>query len=80
VQAVKIPVIGLGGIRTAEDALEFLLVGARAVQVGTANFLRPTAALEIIRGIEEFMINKRIAKVGHFSGSLQPCKEAQGLQ
>jgi dihydroorotate dehydrogenase (NAD+) catalytic subunit len=79
-QAVKIPVIGLGGIRTAEDALEFLLVGARAVQVGTANFLRPTAALEIIRGIEEFMIKKGIAKVGHFSGSLQPCKEVQGLR
>lgn len=77
VQAVKIPVIGLGGIRTAEDALEFLLVGARAVQVGTANFLRPTAALEIIRGIQDFLIKKRILKVEHFSGSLQPRGEVR---
>ena len=58
VQAVKIPVIGLGGIRTAEDALEFLMVGARAVQIGTANFIRPRAALEIIKGIQDFLIQE----------------------
>ena len=78
VQAVNIPVIGLGGIRTAEDALEFLLVGARAVQVGTANFLRPTAALEIIKGIQDFLFRKRISKIDHFIGTLQPSGEVRG--
>jgi dihydroorotate dehydrogenase (NAD+) catalytic subunit len=72
VQAVKIPVIGLGGIRNAEDALEFLLVGARAVQVGTANFVRPTAVLEVIKGIGDFLTGNRISKIDHFIGTLQP--------
>ena len=70
VQAVKIPVIGLGGIRTAEDALEFLLVGARAVQIGTANFIRPTAALEIIEGLKKHLIAKKISKVTEVIGIL----------
>ena len=78
VQAVKIPVIGLGGIRTAEDALEFLMVGARAVQVGTANFLRPTAVPEIIKGIEDFLAGNRISKIDHFIGTLQPWGEVEG--
>ena len=72
VQAVKIPVIGLGGIRTAEDALEFLMVGARAVQVGTANFVRPTAVLEVIKGIGDFLTGNRISRIDHFIGTLQP--------
>jgi dihydroorotate dehydrogenase (NAD+) catalytic subunit len=77
VQAVKIPVIGLGGIRTAEDALEFLMVGARAVQIGTANFVRPTAVLEIIAGIQDFLFKNRISKIDHFIGTLQPCGEVR---
>ncbi len=68
-QAVSIPVIGLGGIRTAEDALEFLMVGARAVQIGTANFVQPTSALEIIEGIMKYLITKKIARVTDFIGS-----------
>ena len=52
--AVKIPIIGIGGIMTAEDAIEFLLCGAKAVQVGTANFVNPKAPLEIIKGIEKY--------------------------
>ena len=69
-QAVKIPVIGLGGIRTAEDALEFLLVGARAVQIGTASFIRPTAGLEIIEGIRRFLTDQGIPKIDDLTGSL----------
>lgn len=53
--AVKVPVIGMGGILTAEDAIEFLLAGASAVAVGTANFHNPSATLDIVRGIEEYM-------------------------
>ncbi len=51
---VKVPVIGIGGIMTGADALEFLLAGARAVEVGTANFVDPDAAVRIIREIGEF--------------------------
>jgi dihydroorotate dehydrogenase (NAD+) catalytic subunit len=69
-QAVKIPVIGLGGIRTAEDALEFLMVGARAVQIGTASFIRPTAGLEIIEGIRRFLTGQGIPKIDALIGSL----------
>jgi dihydroorotate dehydrogenase (NAD+) catalytic subunit len=68
-QAVKIPVIGLGGIRTAEDALEFLMVGARAVQVGTANFIRPAAGLEIIEGIRRFLTDQGIPKIDDLIGT-----------
>ena len=69
-QAVKIPVIGLGGIRTAEDALEFLIVGARAVQIGTANFIRPTAGPEIIEGIRRFLKDQGIPKIDDLIGTL----------
>jgi dihydroorotate dehydrogenase (NAD+) catalytic subunit len=71
VQAVSIPVIGLGGIRTAEDALAFLLVGARAVQIGTANFVRPTAAIEVIEGIKRFLTEKNISRVTEWIGSFE---------
>lgn len=54
-QAVKIPIIGMGGIMTAEDAIEFILAGATAVAVGTANFRNPTATVECVKGIEEYM-------------------------
>lgn len=61
--AVKIPVIGIGGIMTADDALEFLLCGAKAVQVGTANFVNPRACVEIIDGIEEYLKRKKIKNI-----------------
>ncbi|HCT91155.1 MAG TPA: dihydroorotate dehydrogenase, partial [Lachnospiraceae bacterium] len=54
-QAVEIPIIGMGGITTAEDALEFILAGATAVSVGTANFRNPGATVEIADGIEKYM-------------------------
>ncbi len=54
--AVKIPVIGMGGIECAEDALEFIMAGATAVSVGTANFYNPNVTMEVIKGIEDYMI------------------------
>ncbi len=59
-QAVKIPVIGIGGIAKAEDAIEFILAGASAVQIGTANLINPKTAIEVIEGIKEYLIQSRI--------------------
>lgn len=67
---VRIPVIGIGGIQSAADALEFLLVGATAVQVGTANFRNPRACVEIVEGIAAFLAEERIGSVGEYRGSL----------
>lgn len=53
--AVKIPIIGMGGIATAEDAIEFILAGASAVSVGTANFMNPYTTVEVVKGIEAYM-------------------------
>lgn len=58
-RAVKIPIIGIGGIATAEDALEFIIAGARAVQIGTANFYAPETALRVADGIREYCRRKR---------------------
>lgn len=66
--AVKIPVIGMGGISCAEDAIEFLLAGASAVSVGTANFYNPTATIEIIDGIEAYMKKYGFEKVTDLVG------------
>ncbi|MCK5484963.1 MAG: dihydroorotate dehydrogenase [Desulfobacterales bacterium] len=70
-QAVKIPVIGIGGIMTAEDALEFLIAGATAVQIGTANFINPQATMDIIDGIENFLAQRKIARVADIIGTLE---------
>ena len=69
-KAVNIPIIGMGGIMSAEDAIEFIIAGASAVQVGTANFINPSIALEIIKGIETFMIEEKIEKISHIIGSI----------
>ncbi len=66
--AVKIPIIGMGGIATAEDALEFILAGASAVSVGTANFFNPNATIEIIDGIGEYMRNKNCQDINELIG------------
>lgn len=71
VQAVRIPVIGVGGIMCAEDALEFLIVGARAVQVGTANFIDPNAMETIIAGLEDFCVAQQISDIRELIGSLE---------
>ena len=62
-QSVNVPVIGIGGIMTAKDALEFLIAGAVAVQVGTANFINPHATIDIIDGIETFLMERNISDI-----------------
>ncbi|MCP3955111.1 MAG: dihydroorotate dehydrogenase, partial [Desulfobacterales bacterium] len=69
--AVDIPVIGIGGIMTAADALEFILVGAVAVQVGTANFVNPAATVDIIDGIEAYLVENGIDDIALLRGSLK---------
>ena len=71
VQTVSVPVIGIGGIVKAMDALEFLIVGAKAVQVGTANFVDPTSMISIIEGIEEFLVEEGIDDIHDLIGSLR---------
>lgn len=68
--AVKIPVIGMGGIRNAEDALEFILAGATAVSVGTANFFDPYATVEIVEGIERYLEENHISSVKELIGAV----------
>ncbi|MCL1926046.1 MAG: dihydroorotate dehydrogenase [Syntrophorhabdaceae bacterium] len=69
-KAVKIPVIGIGGIQSAEDAMEFILVGAAAVQVGTANLRNPNACVDIINGISGFMEREGIMNLDEYRGTL----------
>ena len=63
VRAVKIPVIGIGGIASSEDALEFLMVGAKALQIGTANYIDPTVTVKVVRGIRDWCRQNQIAKL-----------------
>ena len=70
-QAVSIPVIGIGGISTAEDALEFMLAGATAVQIGTANFVNPRASEDIVNGIGDFALREGLASIREMIGALQ---------
>jgi dihydroorotate dehydrogenase (NAD+) catalytic subunit len=73
-KAVKIPIIGMGGIQSADDAIEFLMAGATAVAVGTANFYEPQTALQIIAGIRDFMKRKGISDVSEITGSAKTGK------
>ena len=66
--AVKIPVIGMGGIMTASDALEFILAGASAVQIGTASFIDPQASVKILDGIEEYLVKKGFSDIKDITG------------
>ncbi len=70
-QAVKIPVIAMGGIAIADDALQFLMAGASMVAVGTANFINPKAPLEVLEGIKEYMRKYQIKDIREIIGSLQ---------
>ena len=69
--AVKIPVIGMGGIMTAEDAIEFILAGATAVSVGTANFHDPYAAAKIVKGIERYMERYKVDDIRQLIGAVR---------
>lgn len=70
-RAVKVPVIGMGGIFTAQDALEFMMAGAAAVQVGTANFVDPDSCLKIIRDLESWAVKHGVKKLSEITGSLR---------
>jgi dihydroorotate dehydrogenase (NAD+) catalytic subunit len=69
-QAVKIPVIGIGGIMNATDAIEFMLAGASAVQVGTAIFKDPFIPVQIVSGIEEYLLRHKLQSVSDLTGCL----------
>jgi dihydroorotate dehydrogenase (NAD+) catalytic subunit len=73
-KVVKVPIIGMGGIQTAADAVEFLLAGATAVAVGTANFYEPQTALQVIAGLRQFMEQQRLQDVRELIGGVQASK------
>ena len=70
-QAVRIPVVGLGGIRSGEDAAEFMIAGATAVQVGTVNFWDPSAPCRIARELEEFAKKEKLQNIRELTGTLK---------
>ena len=70
-KAVKIPIIGLGGIMNVTDAIEFFLAGATAIQVGTANFIDPQVTVKIVEGIEEYLQKYRLTSVNDLIGKLK---------
>ena len=69
--AVKVPIIGMGGIASAKDALEFILAGATAVSVGTANFNNPNTTIEVIEGIEDYMERHGVEDINNLIGSVK---------
>lgn len=71
VQRVSIPVIGIGGIMNAEDALEFLVLGAKAVQIGTANFINPGATPDVIDGMQHYLMNNKIKDINEIIGTFK---------
>ena len=70
-KAVKLPIIGMGGIMTGEDAIEFLMAGATAVSVGTANFNNPAASVEVVKGIARYMERYRITDINELIGCVK---------
>jgi dihydroorotate dehydrogenase (NAD+) catalytic subunit len=74
--AVTVPVIGIGGIATASDALEFIMAGASAVQVGSATFRNPRAALDVLEGIERFMVKEGVKELAEVIGKARPSGKA----
>ena len=69
--AVNLPIIGMGGIQSAEDALELILAGATAVSVGTANFTNPTVTMDIVDGIEEYLRIHHIEDINELIGAVK---------
>lgn len=69
-QTVNIPIIGMGGVQSTEDALELILAGATAVSVGTANFTNPTATIDIINGIQDYMENNGVEDINELIGAV----------
>ena len=67
-KAVNVPIVGLGGISDYKDAIEFMMVGATAIQIGTINFSNPLAGKEIIKGMEEFLVKEGIKDINDIIG------------
>jgi dihydroorotate dehydrogenase (NAD+) catalytic subunit len=76
-QAVKIPVIGMGGIMNADDAIEFFLAGASAVQIGTANFINPAVSMDILKGIGDYLDRNGHKNIREIIGGLDTGKPNQ---
>jgi dihydroorotate dehydrogenase (NAD+) catalytic subunit len=76
-QAVKLPIIGMGGIATAEDVLEFMIAGATAVQVGTANFVDPFIWGKLLDGLRAYMIRHQVDRLADMTGTLDTAKKEQ---
>jgi dihydroorotate dehydrogenase (NAD+) catalytic subunit len=72
---IKIPIIGMGGIMDTESALEFFIAGATAVSVGTANFVNPQTSLEIIAGLQQYMLDNNMQNLSQLTGRLKACKD-----
>lgn len=70
-QSVNIPILGLGGIMTGEDAIEFMMAGAKAVSIGTGNFYDPETSINVISGIEDFMRKNNIDDINSIIGTVQ---------
>jgi dihydroorotate dehydrogenase (NAD+) catalytic subunit len=77
-RAVSIPIVGMGGIMTARDAMEFIFAGATAVQVGTANFVNPRAAVDVAEGLASWLAERDIASIRELIGALPPASFASG--
>lgn len=75
-KSLGIPILGMGGIRTASDAIEFIIAGASAVAVGTANFIDPGCSVKIIEGIKEYCAGKNISNINELVGSLEADQDA----
>ncbi|RXQ88455.1 dihydroorotate dehydrogenase [Ancylomarina salipaludis] len=69
-QAVNIPVVGLGGIMNAKDAIEFILAGATAIQIGTANFIDPQVSVKVVEGIKNYMIRHQVSDINDLIGAI----------
>jgi len=72
---IKIPIIGMGGIMDTKSALEFFIAGATAVSVGTANFINPQVSLEIIAGLQKYMLDNNMQNLSQLTGRLKACKD-----
>jgi dihydroorotate dehydrogenase (NAD+) catalytic subunit len=70
-QAVGVPIIGMGGIMNADDAIEFILAGASAIQIGTANLVNPRAGMEVLRGIKKYLLRNRIESIQKLVGAFR---------
>jgi dihydroorotate dehydrogenase (NAD+) catalytic subunit len=74
-QAVRVPIIGMGGIATASDVLEFLIAGANAVQVGTANFVEPLLWAKLLAGLQDYMQRHGLTRIAELTGTLDTSRE-----